>query len=213
MTTIPVKISAKSSTSTRNRKVWGIALAKDFIENTLGFVPRIKLSVDGDDLIVHLNEVLGVLMSSPSAAATSYYSSISALHITGITAPFDKADTVNTQGRFNKKQCTVRILAKDLPAFMTLAIKRYRDLANEVASHQPEHSPEEFARLVQEHRGGETIGDHEALEAAFAQVSDAEARKMAESLNRFLANRTDVRIKLVDGGIKLSRVVEQEVDL
>ena len=216
MTKLNIKISAKNGSHTRKSKVWNVAIPADFVENTLGFVPRIKLAVEKGNLVVMLSRENGVLMSRPTASVKFFYSTIGLNHITNISVPFDSAEIVEMPARWNGKTCRITVKEANIPAFVALAIRQYSDLAQEVEAHQPEHSVEEFHKLVADHKGGQTIGDHEALEAVFSQdnkVSDSAARNLVADLNHLLRSRSDVRIKIEGGEVRLSKVVEQEVEL
>lgn len=218
MSKLNIKISAKNGSSSRKSKLWNISLPANFVENELGYVPRIKLTVENGNLIVCLNtdQGTGVLVSRPNPKVGWYYSSIGLGHLSNIAVPFDTATITEVTATFNTRTRRLTIKAADLPSFVTQAIRNYEDLAQEVASHQPVHTPEEFSKLVAEHKGGNTIGDQEVVEALFMSdnnFTDREARSLVTNLNRLLQSRTDVRVKLVNGEVKLSKVVEQEIEL
>lgn len=215
MTKLSIKISAKNGSHTRKSKVWNVALPATFVD-ALGYTPRIKLTVEKGNLIVQLSRENGVLMSRPNPRVAWFYSTIGLNHLDKISVPFDSADITEATARYNTKFNRLTIKAADLPPFVALAVRNYADLANEVEAHQPEHTAEEFRQLVADHKGGHTIGDQEAVEALFMSdknFTDREARSLVENLNRLLQSRTDVRVKLVNGEVKLSKVVEQEVEL
>ena len=218
MTKLNIKISAKNGSSSRKSKLWNISLPANFVEDELGYVPRVKLTVENGNLIVCMNtdQGFGVLVSRPNPKVAWYYSSIGQGHLSNIAVPFDTAAITEVKATFNSRTRRLTIKAADLPDFVQLAIRNYADLAQEVASHQPEHSAEEFRQLVEDHKGGHAIGDQEAVEALFMSdnnFTDREARTLVENLNRLLQSRTDVRVKLVNGEVKLSKVVEQEIEL
>lgn len=216
MTKLNIKISAKNGNQTRKSKVWNVALPADFVENTLGFVPRIKLTVEDGNLVVLLSRESGVLANRPTPAVKFFYSAIGLNHVTNISVPFDTTTIVEIPARWNSKTCRITVKEANIPAFVALAIRQYSDLAHEVEARQPEHSAEEFRQLVASHKGGQTIGDHEALEAVFnsdKRISDREARTLVNNLNNLLRSRSDVRVKIEGGEIKLSKLVEQEVEL
>lgn len=217
MSKVSVKISAKNGSSTRKSLVWGIALPVGFVNDTIKMVPRLRLGVDGDDLLIQLSAESGVLMNRPSTRSTSYYSSIGQGHTSRISIPFDTAMSKEVEGSYDSRRKVIRIKAKNLPPIMSHAIKQYRDLDTEVRSHIPSHSPEDFQQLVEQHKGGETIGDQQAIEAVFASAetssySDEYARKLKNQLEALMRARPDIQIYLdVNGRVTMTKMVPQEI--
>lgn len=215
-----IKISAKKAATSRTNKVWNIALPVDFVHHTLKFIPRLRLEVESGDLIIHLDGETGALVNRPTVNHSFYYGSVSLKHLKGLRIPFDSAQPVAVKADYKLKTRTLHIKNSDLPAIMQLAIRQFTDLVQEVESHQPDHSPEEFHALVQEHKGGETIGDQEALEAAFKSPrntnkvvwTDSRVRDLKESLAAMLVARPDISVSLgLDGQVRVTKTVQEEI--
>lgn len=223
---IKIKLSAKTGTAGPSKKVWGIGIPARLISRNTD-LRRVRMAVKDGSLVIQLSADNGILLNRPSTKNVYYWTAMGQRHCEGISLPYTGVAAAAVIATYDPNQNTITVLPENQPPIVRHAIKTYNDLAEEVKSHIPPHSPEEF---VEETRHAPSIGDREALRAVFegfeaptdpiqgqnpadANVwTDSEVTALRERLSAMMAARPDISVTLdLNGEIKLLKTVKQEL--
>jgi hypothetical protein len=226
---ITIKLSAKiGHPASTIPYVWGVGLPLSFLKRHPEIRAKIRAERNGR-LSIILN-VTGVKFGS-TGSSTLGWANVGQRHIEGLGLPSKTVNAIKVKASFNSKTKILTVDRTNLPQVFKESITRFKDLRDEVKSHQPEHSPEEFQNLVIEGRGTDRIGDHEAMSVAFqhskrpidaliGQIegeddtwSDTAVRELKNQLNSMKKRRPDIVINIQDDEFRFHKRITTSVEI